>query len=203
MEIWTTVTKVSESPKHLSQDFLVFTTKDGDFYVMKQSTKLTPTSKLRNKLLFYDVIDNMKIVWYVEDRTVDIVPLSYDLKSIFLIKRKDSGCIALPGGHIDPPELPLDAAYRELSEETLNGKDAKNWVESMTQIGDWTKEKVAPGKHSAEYHSCTMPFKAIMKPDVQMVAGDDAIDGKWYKIEEIPWDDFHFLHHIDIIKCVI
>jgi hypothetical protein len=151
MEIWTTVTKISAPPKHLSQDFLVFTTKDGDFYVFKQFTKSKPTSKLRSKFLHYAVTGGLKMVYYVENRTVDIIPLSHDRKNIFLIKRKDSGWIALPGGHIDPPEIPLNAAYRELSEETLNGQDAKLYIESMTQIRDWTEEKVAPNQQSAEY----------------------------------------------------
>ncbi len=37
---------------------------------------------------------------------------------VILITRRDTAQLALPGGHIDPDEAPLDAALRELQEET-------------------------------------------------------------------------------------
>lgn len=52
--------------------------------------------------------------------TADIILVSPDRK-ILLLQRADDvgqGMWALPGGHVDPDESPLEAAYRELKEET-------------------------------------------------------------------------------------
>jgi hypothetical protein len=72
----------------------------------------------------------------------------------------------------------------------------------MTCLDDlgWVAEKVAPGKVPAEHVSMTLAFVARMNADAVLVAGDDAADGKWYNLDQIPWDEFHFLHHIDILK---
>jgi ADP-ribose pyrophosphatase YjhB (NUDIX family) len=209
-QIWTKVTRITEDDK-----FLVFHTptmrlhvpNNGEITQIRKPGSPTP-EKPWSKFFLYESLDvnGRNIVTRIENRTVDIIPFCPAERLIYLIRRKDkggvAGGIALPGGHIDPPETPEDAAYRELSEEVLNDKDVRKCVSSFVQFAEagWVQEVVAPGKIAAEIHSLTMPFVAVMKPDVELVAGDDAASGQWYEIEDIPWEDFHFLHHVDIIK---
>ena len=47
-----------------------------------------------------------------------IVILSKDKKGFVFVKHKDRTTWEIPGGHIEPGETPLEAAKRELSEET-------------------------------------------------------------------------------------
>jgi hypothetical protein len=61
---------------------------------------------------------------------------------------------------------------------------------------------MAKGKPSAEHESYTQVFTAIMKPETNLIAGDDAESGKWYSLKDIPWNEFHFLHHVDILKLM-
>lgn len=64
------------------------------------------------------------MVWTYEQQmpvaTSDIILVSHRYE-ILLLKRSGSvgnGMWALPGGHVDPDESPLEAAHRELEEET-------------------------------------------------------------------------------------
>jgi 8-oxo-dGTP diphosphatase len=204
-EIWTMIHTIS-----VEGGFLVFHSKEGRFYITNDGLK----TKIRNgldgptigkpwgKFLKYCHIGMKNIVTHVENRTVDIIPVSHDGSKIYLIKRKNKGGIegglALPGGHIDPPETPEQAALRELSEEILENKT--DCVELITELGDWVPEVVAPGKVPAEHRSITKPFVAILKEGIEPIAGDDAADGAWYPIDKLPFEKFHFLHHIDIIN---
>lgn len=207
-ELWTSITNIVEDGQ-----YLVFNTPHGNFHVINNGsiTKIRtpggPTpAKPWSKFFRYESInvDGRCIITYVENRTVDIVPFSHDRKQVFLITRQTKngveGGLALPGGHIDPPESIKNAAYRELSEEVLGGLDAREAVETMFTSLTWTPEVVAPGKVPVENVSVTMPFVAIMKPDTKMVAGDDAVDGQWFDIDNVPLERFHFLHHIDILN---
>lgn len=213
-DLWTLIHEITEDDTGKVK-LLVFHTPHGRFYVPNDGSvtrinKAGGPSPAKPWAKFFRFeplnVDGRNIITYVENRTVDIIPVSSDRKAVFLIRRQTKGGIeggiALPGGHIDPPELPVDAAYRELSEEVLADVDARREVAEMTCLDDlgWVAEKVAPGKVPAEHVSMTLAFVAVMKPEATLVAGDDAADGMWYDLEQIPWQDFHFLHHVDILK---
>jgi ADP-ribose pyrophosphatase YjhB (NUDIX family) len=208
-EIWTLFDDIS-----VDGQYLVFRAIDGTRLHVPNNGSITRINKAGGptvekpwaKFFRYEEIDGKNIVNYVENRTVDIIPVGLRDDKVFLIRRQTKngvdGGIALPGGHIDPPESELDAALRELSEEILDNADAKNCLVTIACLDElgWVPEKTAPGKPPAEHYSYTKVFLAMIKPDATVVAGDDAADGKWYALDAIPWDDFHFLHHVDILK---
>lgn len=213
MELWTLITSITEDD---DGRYLVFHTPHGNFHVRNNGsiTRINkpggPTpEKPWGKFFRYEPInaEGRQLITYIENRTVDIIPVSHDFKYVYLITRKTKngieGGLAIPGGHIDPPETPEDAAYRELTEETLAwfglGEDRRA-VKTMTCLETWVPEVVAPGKEPAEHISMTLPFVAVMVENAPMCAGDDAADGSWFDIKALPWDQFHFLHHVDILK---
>lgn len=222
-KIWTCITDIYTT-NICGRDFFVFFTKEKNSLLVPCDGSITrishetlshskPTYKKPwGKYIEYITIGGLNFVVHIENRTVDIVPLagdSCDADMIFLIKRKDkngdTGGIALPGGHIDPPETPKEAAYRELGEEIFGVESAEPFVYFLDYLdGNWINEEVALGKTPAEHKSITLPFVAHIKKDAidKVKASDDAEDGKWYHKDNIPYDQFHFLHHIDIVKSV-
>ena len=118
--------------------------------------------------------------------TADVVPLRFcgGRLEILLIKRKSvpfRGCYALPGGFVDPNEMPSQAAVRELSEETglttieliesgvfgQPGRDPRGWVVSAAFIG-------------------------LVDHTASAYAGDDAAQVSWFPIQDLP--DLAFDH---------
>lgn len=124
--------------------------------------------------------------WTYPAYTADIVIIKDS--QILLIKRKNDpykNMWALPGGFVDEGETPLEAAKRELKEET------NLVVKSLTYVGKWDKDGRDPrGK------VVTTAFKAIVDGDVKPKAGDDAKEIKWFDIDELPQLAFD---HKDII----
>lgn len=122
------------------------------------------------------MIENSKNEYPKPSLTVDVIVVHDN--EVLLIKRlndpfKDSW--ALPGGYVDEGEDIIEAAARELSEETnikdlpLNqmgtygkpGRDPRGWVVSVAY---WSKLETKPA------------FKA----------GDDAKEAKWFPLAELP-----------------
>ena len=142
----------------------------------------------------------LNLITYAENRTVDVVPFRTrkDKAEYYLIKRKNSGLWATVGGHIEEGELdnPIVTAHRELKEET----HAVALV--MRQLpGGWIREVVAnpDSTPSADYHSWTLPYIALVNPDFQMVPADDAVGGAWFEMGDMP-SGLHFDHHKEIIQ---
>jgi len=97
--------------------------------------------------------------------------------SILLIKRKFppmQGAWALPGGFVDRGENPIDAAVRELLEETgLHGENPK----LISVMGDVDRD---PRKHIV-----SIVYEIEVNSEQQPIAGDDAADAKFWPIDSI------------------
>jgi 8-oxo-dGTP diphosphatase len=110
--------------------------------------------------------------------TVDILIFTKkeDTLSILLVKRKNHPCIgmwALPGGFVDMDESLLDAAKRELLEET-NVSNAP--LSQLITLGGL-------GRDPRDRNISTGYISLIDKCPV--LSGDDAADARWYDIKII------------------
>jgi len=97
--------------------------------------------------------------------------------SILLIKRKFppmQGAWALPGGFVERGENPIDAAVRELLEETgMHGENPK----LISVMGDANRD---PRKHIV-----SIVYEIEVNSEQQPIAGDDAADAKFWPIDSI------------------
>jgi 8-oxo-dGTP diphosphatase len=112
--------------------------------------------------------------------------------SVLLIQRKFppmKGAWALPGGFVDRGEAPIDAAVRELLEETsLRGENPK----LISVMGDPDRD---PRKHIV-----SIVYEIEVSSEQQPVAGDDAADAKFWPIETILNGDLQMAgDHLEII----
>jgi len=109
----------------------------------------------------------------VQNRASDCLPIDLSTGEYFLIRRKDNGKLAIPGGMIDPEEV-IDAeradwvraAFRELKEETgINPSQCLAIHPLMDEplLCDDPRE-----------HTVSMPHIAIVKPGVRGFGADDA-----------------------------
>jgi 8-oxo-dGTP pyrophosphatase MutT (NUDIX family) len=200
-------------------DFLkIFTPNGLIFVVPKDLTLLRPPGPRDGHWMkFFNFIreDNTSIITHVENRTVDIVPVKEESKSFYLIKRKDSGMLAIPGGFIDEEDgflniselkqgspVLLQAAKRELREE-CGVVEAKFWP-----LGAPVKERITSGFKPKELISRTWPWMAIIPNNFEMHPGDDAtqapgepgLEAGWYSMKNGIPKNMHFAHHADILK---
>ena len=112
--------------------------------------------------------------------TVDLVLATLEAKvRVLLIKRKHdpfAGRWALPGGFVDENERLVDAALRELQEET--GLTAVS-LEQLYTAGD-------PGRDPRGW-TVTVAYLARVEADqLQPVAADDAEEVGWFPLDDLP-----------------
>ncbi len=124
--------------------------------------------------------------------TVDSVVLYNVGKTmkVLLIKRKNEPfkeMWALPGGFIKDDEDLEDAAKRELEEET--GIKVK-LMEQVKAFG-------APGR-DPRGRTISIAFLSRIHKEENLKAGDDAMEAKWFDVEDLPELAFD---HVDIIKA--
>ncbi|MFC9431645.1 NUDIX domain-containing protein [Streptomyces sp. NPDC056987] len=87
------------------------------------------------------------------------------------------GCWALPGGHVDRGETSLEAAARELKEETGIGVG----VADLRQVGAYD----APGRDPRGRY-VTVAYTATLASPVPPAAGDDATAARWWPLNALP-----------------
>src|SRR4051812_40406033 len=112
--------------------------------------------------------------------TVDLVLATREGRPrVLLIKRKKdpfAGSWAFPGGFVDAGERLIDAAYRELKEETglvVGG------VEQLYTAGD-------PGRDPRGW-TVSVAYLVRVNPDeLKPVAADDAAEVKWFRVDKPP-----------------
>lgn len=112
---------------------------------------------------------------------------------VLLIQRKYppmKGAWAFPGGFVEQGENPIDAAVRELEEETgLVGKEPK----LLMVMGDADRD---PRKHIV-----SIVYEIQVSEDQQPIAGDDAADARFWPISTLLSGDVEFAgDHLTILK---
>lgn len=112
--------------------------------------------------------------------TVDAIVVSENFSQtmVLLIQRKNppyQGKWALPGGFIDPHELMMDAAKRELFEETgLTGIELKQF---------YTFDEV---NRDPRHRTISTVFYGRIQEVVEVRGGDDASRADWFPILSLP-----------------
>ncbi|MEV7595497.1 RNase adapter RapZ [Streptomyces sp. NPDC089922] len=124
--------------------------------------------------------------------TADVVAMTPG-GDVLLIERgwaPHEGAWALPGGHVDRGETALQAAVRELEEETGVRVPASD----LREIGVFDRPDRDPrGRY------VTAAYLAIVPADTQITAGDDARTARWWPAANLPPLAFD---HADILDLV-
>ena len=145
--------------------------------------------------------------------TVDNIVFDKFLDQVLLIKRKDNGKLAIPGGFAEPYMNMKDNALRELEEET--GITAKMLKDAFVKIDELEPTLIdAPYRDPRSSHKCNFVSAVYVwqsKVDAlknfipYIKAGDDAVDTVWLSKEEcedLPAWRFHADHKKIICKLL-
>ena len=145
--------------------------------------------------------------------TVDNIVFDKFANKILLIKRKDNGKLAIPGGFAEPYMNMKDNALRELEEET--SITAKMLKDAFVKIDEIQPALIdAPYRDPRSSHKCNFVSAVYVwqsKVDAlknfipYVKAGDDAIDTVWLSKEEcedLPAWHFHADHKKIICKLL-
>jgi 8-oxo-dGTP diphosphatase len=111
---------------------------------------------------------------------------------VLLIKRTDTGKLALPGGFVDGGEDPLDAARREMNEEASFVTDSPGVLVYRNIVTD--------ARTTAHSWAETTAYLFIVDEPTPVVAGDDAAEAKWAYIDEL--SELHGSHRMLIDKAM-
>lgn len=121
--------------------------------------------------------------------TVDVVLATREPRPrVLLIKRGQdpfAGAWALPGGFVEEGERLVDAARRELLEET--GVTAPD-LEQLCAAGD-------PGRDPRGWTVSVVFFARV--DELPAKGADDATEAKWFRLDKLPAMAFD---HADILK---
>jgi len=130
--------------------------------------------------------------------TADVVAVTPDGRVLLIQRGWDpfEGAWALPGGHVDAGETALDAAVRELAEETgvrVAGTD-------LTLVGVFDRPGRDPrGRYVTVAYTVTVPAGTTAR------AGDDAVDVLWVPLgapaEGLPADSALAFDHAEILTA--
>lgn len=125
--------------------------------------------------------------------TTDVVLFTQSSKSldIVLIERLNDPykkCWALPGGFVDMDEDLLDAAHRELTEETGIAVDK---LYQMCAIG-------TPGR-DPRGRTITVVYSGFTRGYPNLAGGSDAGDARWFPLDSLPQTAFDHGRIIDTV----
>jgi 8-oxo-dGTP diphosphatase len=107
-----------------------------------------------------------------------------DILNVLLIKRKNEpfrNQWALPGGFLEEDETMQEGAKRELEEET----GLK--LEKLQQVGAFG----TPGR-DPRGRTISIAFVGLIDAEAKVKASDDALDAKWFSLNNLP--DLAFDH---------
>ena len=101
------------------------------------------------------------------------------------------GCLAMPGGFVEPNERMMDAALRELREETtIDGADIADFYVGF-QLADNPRRSLRGRLVSMVYHFAIPDEVEVKRPE----GADDAAHADWYVFEEQHTGRFFEDHH--------
>jgi 8-oxo-dGTP diphosphatase len=125
--------------------------------------------------------------------TVDTVVLTREhTPSVLLVQRANApfaGGWALPGGFVDEGEQVVDAAPRELEEETGLR------VESFDLLGVYD----TPGRDPRGW-TVSVVYLARVPSRCDVKGGDDARDARWFTVEGLP--ELAFDHSVIVAEAL-
>jgi 8-oxo-dGTP diphosphatase len=113
---------------------------------------------------------------------------------VLLVRRGNPpyrGRLALPGGFVDEGEPVERAARRELREET--GLRDRTLV--LEQLGAYAAPRRDP-----RHRTVSVAFLTALPADVAPVAGDDAADASWVRVEEVQGTRRLAFDHAEILE---
>lgn len=125
--------------------------------------------------------------------TADNIVLCQD--HVLLVKRKDNGMWALPGGHVDSNEPDTLAAVRELAEETglLLPEDVRGEVTYRGPVVD--------PRLTAHAWPETTAVRYVLDQELPEVTGqDDAEQAAWFPLDVVMRGDVLFGSHRFLLK---
>ncbi|WP_333992219.1 NUDIX hydrolase [Burkholderia orbicola] len=105
-------------------------------------------------------------------------------RDVLLVRRAnppDAGCGGFPGGKIEPGEPLADAVVREIAEETTVDVEA---LDAFTALDAFDYDA-----HGAVRQHFVMVAVLCKWLRGTPVAGDDALDARWFGIDELDRDD--------------
>ncbi|MHB1136591.1 MAG: NUDIX domain-containing protein [Coriobacteriia bacterium] len=113
--------------------------------------------------------------------TADVVALSRidGVPHVLLIRRGNepfAGQWALPGGFVDEWERPMDAARRELAEET--GLRHEGVLELVGVYGE-------PGRDPRGW-TVSVVYRALLEAVREVAGADDAAEARWFPLDALP-----------------
>lgn len=120
---------------------------------------------------------------------------------VLLITRKDDqfagGKVAIPGGHLDEGETPLEGGIRELYEETgIDVKPIYNIIKPvMYNVPNQDKYR----KYNGITYVGNLPLNHMYKLTPQP---NEVKDVRWYEVNQIPYNNMAF-DHGDVVKFII
>ena len=151
----------------------------------------------RDKLMELSMAEKGEYVyqWPRPMVTVDMVVFAVAAggSKVLLIERRDEpyrGKWALPGGFVEMDEELQTAAARELAEETGLGEVGLQQLHTFGTVGRDPRGRVI-----------TVVYWGIVEAGkMDVTAGDDAAQAKWFEIDELPQLAFD---HDEVIKMAI
>lgn len=102
------------------------------------------------------------------------------------------GCWALPGGFVDEGERPVEAARRELAEET-----GLIWEGALIPVGAFGD----PGRDPRGWTVSAAYLADMGLEENIVVPGDDAAEARWFFADELP-ESLAF-DHADIVAAAL
>jgi 8-oxo-dGTP diphosphatase len=126
--------------------------------------------------------------------TVVFAGPSENRKVLLVLRGADpfAGCWALPGGFVDEGERPVEAARRELAEES-----GLIWEGPLVPVGTFGD----PGRDPRGWVVSAAYLADIGLETPMVVGGDDAADATWVFTDELP-DELAF-DHAEIIAAAL
>jgi 8-oxo-dGTP diphosphatase len=127
--------------------------------------------------------------------TADVVLLAPPQQVLLIQRGWDpyKGKWALPGGHVESGESTISAAYRELTEET------DLVVDSLELVGVYAE----PGRDPRGRYVTFAYYLVIDSAPPAPNAGDDAVDARWWPIDELTTQMMAFDHHSIITDALL